>query len=73
MSRIIRCDRCGAEIDQGRGTVGYVALCAQDIRTGDVSDDNFFESWDFCDDCMQTIIACVTGVKTVLEKEACDG
>jgi len=73
MSRIVRCDRCGAEIDQKLGFVGYVAVCAQDIQTGDVSDDNPFESWDFCDDCMQTILACVTGVKTVLEKEARDG
>ena len=53
--RIIKCDRCGAEIDQARGTVGYVAMCAQDIRTGDVSDDNPFEGWDFCDNCMQAI------------------
>ena len=53
--RIIKCDRCGAEIDQARGTVGYVAMCAQDIRTGDVSDDNPFEGWDFCDSCMQEI------------------
>lgn len=53
--RIIRCDRCGAEIDQARGTVGYVAVCAQDIQTGDVSDDNPFESWDLCDSCMQEI------------------
>jgi len=73
MSRIIRCDRCGAEIDQTRGTVGYVALCAQDIKTGEVSDDNLYESWDFCDDCMKAIHACVMGVKTVLESEACDG
>lgn len=72
MSRIIRCDRCGAEIDQGRGTVGYVALCTQNIRTGDVSD-NPFESWDLCDDCMKAIHACVMGVKTVLESEATDG
>lgn len=73
MSRIIRCDRCGAEIDQARGTVGYVALCTQDIRTGDVSDNNFFEEWDFCNDCMKAIRACALGVKTVLEKEARDG
>ena len=53
--RIIKCDRCGAEIDQARGTVGYVAMCAQDIRTGDVSDDNPFEGWDLCDSCMQEI------------------
>jgi len=53
--RLIKCDRCGAEIDQARGTVGYVAMCAQDIRTGDVSDDNPFEGWDFCDSCMQAI------------------
>ena len=53
--RIIKCDRCGAEIDQARGTVGYVAMCAQDIKTGDVSDDNPFEGWDFCDNCMQAI------------------
>ena len=54
--RLIKCDRCGAEIDQARGTVGYVAMCAQDIRTGDVSDDNPFEGWDFCDNCMQAIL-----------------
>lgn len=53
--RIIKCNRCGAEIDQARGTVGYVAMCAQDIETGDVSDDNPFEGWDFCDNCMQAI------------------
>jgi len=53
--RIIKCDRCGAEIDQTRGTVGYVAMCAQDTQTGDVSDDNPFEGWDFCDNCMQAI------------------
>lgn len=53
--RIIKCDRCGAEIDQKLGLVGYVALCAQDIKTGDVSDDNPFEGWDFCDKCTREI------------------
>ena len=61
--RIIKCDRCGAEIDQTRGTVGYVAMCAQDIRTGDVSDDNPFEGWDFCDNCMQAIHDCIKDPK----------
>ena len=69
MSRIIKCDRCGAEIDQTRGTVGYVALCAQDIKTNEISDDNPFENWDLCDACMQTINACIRGVKTVLETD----
>lgn len=62
--RIIKCDRCGAEIDQARGTVGYVAMCAQDIRTGDVSDDNPFEDWDFCDNCMQAIHDCIKDPKS---------
>ena len=67
--RIIKCDRCGAEIYQTRGTVGYVALGAQDIQTGDVSDDNPFENWDFCDNCMRAINACIRGVKTMLETD----
>lgn len=53
--RIIKCDRCGAEIDQKRGTVGCVAICAQNIRTGDVSDDNPFKGWDLCDSCTREI------------------
>lgn len=69
MSRIIRCDRCGAEIDQTRGTVGYAALCARDIKTDDVSADNPFENWDFCDACMQAINACIRGAKIVLETD----
>lgn len=59
MSRIIRCDRCGAEIDQTRGTVGYVVIGARDIKTDDVSDDSPYENWDFCDACMQAINAFV--------------
>ena len=67
--RIIKCDRCGAEIDQTRGTVGYVAMCAQDIRTGDVSDDNPFEGWDFCDNCMQAIHDCIKDPKEKKHEE----
>lgn len=70
--RIIKCDRCGAEIDQAHGTVGYVAMCAQDIRTGDVSDDNPFEGWDFCDNCMQAIHDCIKDPKSGKFEEILD-
>lgn len=61
--RLIKCDRCGAEIDQERGTVGYISIGAQDIKTGDVSDDNPFEHMDFCDDCMKAIHEFITDPK----------
>ena len=52
--RIIKCDRCGAEI-KDQNTVGAVSLELQDIHTGDLMGDNPFEDWDLCDQCLVDI------------------
>lgn len=53
--RIIKCDRCGAEIPGDQDTVGFVGVELKDIRTGDLLGDNPFDSWDLCDQCFVDI------------------
>ena len=52
MSRIIKCDRCGGEIEEGH--IGYVAMMQRSID-GDLCGDNPFENMDFCPECMELI------------------
>lgn len=52
MSRIIKCDRCGGEIEEGR--IGYVSMM-QRSKEGDLCGDNPFENMDFCPECMELI------------------
>lgn len=52
MSRVIKCDRCGAEIEEGN--LGYVSMLKRG-EGGDLCGDNPFEKMDFCPDCMDKI------------------
>ena len=52
MARIIKCDRCGGEIEEGR--IGYVSMM-QRSKDGDLCGDNPFENMDFCPECMELI------------------
>ena len=53
MSRVIKCDRCGHEVDPKK--IGYVSIM-QRSEAGDLKGDNPFENMDFCENCM-TLIA----------------
>ena len=59
--RIIKCDRCGAEIPVDQETTGYVALNLRRLEMDDLVEHNPFEDWDFCDECMKKIHAFVMG------------
>lgn len=60
MSRIIKCDRCGGEIQEGE--IGYVSMM-QRTKDGDLCGDNPFEKLDFCPRCMELIGEYVSGEK----------
>lgn len=55
--RIIKCDRCGSVIQDDSDNVGYVAINWREINTGEMVDDNPFEHWDLCEDCIKAIQA----------------
>ena len=59
--RIIKCDRCGAEIPVDQETTGYVALNLRRLEMDDLVEHNPFEDWDFCYECMKKIHAFVMG------------
>lgn len=61
--RIIKCDRCGAEIPVDQETTGYVALNLRQLETDDLIENNPFEHWDLCDECMKAIHAFITDQK----------
>ena len=56
MSRIIKCDRCGAEFAPKTITrIGYISLNWRDIATDDLQEDNPLSDNDYCEDCMRAI------------------
>lgn len=65
MSRIIKCDRCGAEIT---GEIGCVSV---QIRTesGEFTGENIFENMDYCPTCTHLIREFVKGQTPTREKE----
>lgn len=67
MSRIIKCDRCGGEIQEGQ--IGYVSMM-QRTKDGDLCGDNPFEKYDFCPSCMDMIGQFVSGETPKREKSA---
>ena len=62
--RKITCDRCGAEIPKGTPP-GYI--CIQHEVDGTLVGDNPFEGWDFCEDCMKSIILAIVDNKIDIE------
>lgn len=57
MSRVIKCDRCGKEIDPKR--IGYVSVMER--KDGDeLTGKNPFEDMDFCGECMELIAGFIT-------------
>ena len=66
--RKITCDRCGAEIPSEQENVGYVSVNMRDVETDDMLENNPFEHWDFCDDCLNAIHAFITDPKAKKEK-----
>ena len=58
MSRIIKCDRCGGEVNPKK--IGYVSM-AERGEGGDLAGDNPFENMDFCEKCMSQIADFVSG------------
>lgn len=59
--RKIICDRCGAEIPKG-ARIGYVAVAWQSPTDGTILENSPYEGMDFCDHCMNTIVACIDNV-----------
>ena len=57
MSRIIKCDRCGGEVDPRR--IGYVSILERG-PDGELIGKNPFDDMDFCENCMEQIAAFVT-------------
>lgn len=75
MSRLIKCDKCGGEVDPER--IGYVSLLQRkDGDDDELGGKNPFENMDFCADCMELIADFVTkkvpkrGRKTKRQKTA---
>lgn len=66
--RIIKCDRCGAVIPNEQDSVGHVGVMLKDVKTGDLFEDNPFDAWDICDDCLREIHAFITKPKAKQEK-----
>ena len=58
MSRIIKCDRCGGEVDPKR--IGYVSMMNRRESGGDLEGKNPFEDMDFCGECMELIAGFIT-------------
>ena len=54
MSRIIKCDRCGGEVEPKR--IGYISMMERKEEDGSLTGTNPFEQMDFCENCM-TLIA----------------
>lgn len=65
MSRIIKCDRCGGEIEEGH--IGYVSMMQRSID-GELCGDNPFENMDFCQECMELIGKFVSNEPATREK-----
>ena len=65
MSRIIKCDRCGGEVNPKK--IGYVSIM-QRAETGDLKGDNPFENMDFCQECMELIGKFVSNEPATREK-----
>lgn len=53
--RIIECDRCHKRFKKDAIQTGFICLTTQDVKTGDLGDNNDFGGWDLCDDCVQKI------------------
>lgn len=71
MSRIIKCDRCGGEVDPKH--IGYVSLLERN-RGDELQGTNPFEKMDFCGACMELIAKYITNAPAkrggVKEREA---
>lgn len=65
--RVVKCDRCGAIIPKDQDSVGYIAINMRNIDTDALVDNNPFEYWDLCDNCLKEIHECITGPKTKQE------
>lgn len=57
MSKVIKCDRCGCEIDPAR--IGYVSVMER-IDDGEPKGKNPFEAMDFCPECTEAIVGFIT-------------
>ena len=57
MSRVIKCDRCGGEVDPVK--IGYISILQR--KDGDeLTGENPFEKMDFCSSCMEMIADFIT-------------
>lgn len=57
MSRIIKCDRCGGEVEPKR--IGYISMMERK-EDGILTGTNPFEQMDFCGKCMDLIAGFIT-------------
>lgn len=48
------CDRCGADMSRER-VLGYISLNTKDKAEKELREDNEFEKWHFCKNCMYDI------------------
>ena len=66
--RLIKCDRCGCEIPKEQDYVGFIGVMLKDAKTGELFEDNPFEDWDICDDCLREIDTFINKPKVKQEK-----
>lgn len=62
------CDRCGADMSRER-VLGYVSLNTKDKAETELQEDNEFEKWHFCKNCMNDIRRCVRTLPLRTSKE----
>lgn len=64
--RIVKCDRCGKTFPADSDNSGYIKMGWRSIRGADLYiDPNPYEDFDFCEECMEEIRACVERVPKV--------
>lgn len=59
--RKIICDRCGAEIPNNQ-KIGYISANWRRPSDWELLHDNPYEHMDFCEHCMNVIVACIDNV-----------
>lgn len=61
------CDRCGADMSRER-VLGYISLNTKDKAEKELREDNEFEKWHFCKNCMYDIRRYVRRIRSKLVK-----
>lgn len=60
--RIIRCDRCGKDIEPG-SQIFYVSVQNRKWSDGELCGENPYEDWDICEGCAKAIVWMIDGAE----------